>query len=171
MNVLITGANGFIGNNLQLHLAERKDVQVECFTREHSVAELPELLAGVDFIFHLAGINRPQGPQEFVEGNASLTQSLCDAVANVAVATGKKIPVVCSSSIQADRDNAYGQSKRAAENALFALQRDHGVPVHVFRLLNVFSKWCKPNYNSAVAPFATTLRVICRFRSTTLLLH
>jgi UDP-2-acetamido-2,6-beta-L-arabino-hexul-4-ose reductase len=153
MKVLITGANGFIGNNLQLHLAERKDVHVVCFTREHSVAQLPELLAGVDFVFHLAGINRPQDPQEFVEGNASLTQSLCDAVANVAVATGKKIPVVCSSSIQADRDNAYVQSKRAAENALFALQRDHGVPVHVFRLPNVFGKWCKPNYNSAVATF------------------
>ena len=153
MKVLITGANGFVGKNLQLHLAERKDVEVVCFTREHSVAQLPALLQGVDFVFHLAGINRPQDPAEFVTGNADLTLALCDAVAGLAATTGKKVPVVYTSSTQAARDNPYGQSKRTAENALFALQRDHGVPVHVFRLPNVFGKWCKPNYNSAVATF------------------
>ena len=153
MRVLITGANGFIGKNLQLYLAERQNVQVVCFTRDHAVAQLPEILQGADFVFHLAGINRTQDPQEFVLGNTNLTQALCDAVANVAVTTGKKIPVVCSSSIQANSDNSYGQSKRAAENALFALQRSQDVPVHVFRLPNVFGKWCKPNYNSAVATF------------------
>ncbi len=151
--VLITGANGFIGKNLQLHLAERQDVQVVCFTRDHMIAQLPELLQGVDIVFHLAGINRPQDPQEFVTGNASLTQALCKAVAQVAATSGKILPVVCASSIQATRDNPYGQSKRAAEESLFALQRSHGVPVHVFRLPNVFGKWCKPNYNSAVATF------------------
>ncbi len=153
VKVLITGANGFVGKNLQLHLAERKDVEVVCFTRKHSVAQLPELLQGVDFVFHLAGINRPQDPTEFVTGNADLTQALSDALAGVAATTGKKVPVVYTSSTQAARDNPYGQSKRTAENALFALQRDHGVPVHVFRLPNVFGKWCKPNYNSAVATF------------------
>lgn len=153
LKVLITGANGFIGKNLQLHLAEQQNVQVVCFTRKHEVAQLPELLQGVDFVFHLAGINRPQDPQEFVLGNTNLTQALCDAVANVAVTVGKKIPVVCSSSIQANNDTPYGQSKRAAEDALFALQRNYGLPVHVFRLPNVFGKWCKPNYNSAVATF------------------
>ncbi|MYZ53003.1 UDP-2-acetamido-2,6-beta-L-arabino-hexul-4-ose reductase [Malikia spinosa] len=153
MKVLITGANGFVGKNLQLHLAERQDVEVVCFTREHSVAQLPALLQGVDFVFHLAGINRPQDPAEFVTGNADLTQALCEAVAEMATASGKKVPVVYTSSTQAARDNPYGQSKRAAEDALFALQRDHGVPVHVFRLPNVFGKWCKPNYNSAVATF------------------
>lgn len=153
MKVLITGANGFVGKNLQLHLAERKDVEVVCFTREHSIAQLPNLLQGVDFVFHLAGINRPQDPAEFVTGNADLTQALCDAVAEIAQASGKKVPVVYTSSTQAARDNPYGQSKRAAEDALFALQRAHGVPVHVFRLPNVFGKWCKPNYNSAVATF------------------
>lgn len=151
--VLITGANGFIGKNLQLHLAERKDVQVVCFTRDHSDDQLPQLLHGVDFVFHLAGINRPQDPQEFVAGNADLTQALCNAVAHVAASSGKKVPVVCTSSIQAARDNPYGKSKRAAEDSLFALQQSHGVPVHVFRLPNVFGKWCKPNYNSAVATF------------------
>jgi UDP-2-acetamido-2,6-beta-L-arabino-hexul-4-ose reductase len=76
MKVLITGANGFVGKNLQLHLAERKDVQVVCFTRNDDVAQLPALLQGVDFVFHLAGINRPQDPQEFVSGNVDLTQAL-----------------------------------------------------------------------------------------------
>jgi UDP-2-acetamido-2,6-beta-L-arabino-hexul-4-ose reductase len=153
MKVLITGAGGFVGKNLQLHLAERKDVEVVCFTREHSVAQLPDLMQGVDFVFHLAGINRPQDPQEFVTGNVDLTQVLCQAVGAIAVASGKKVPVVYTSSTQADRDNPYGLSKRGAEGALFELRSEHGVPVHVFRLPNVFGKWCKPNYNSAVATF------------------
>lgn len=151
--VLITGANGFVGKNLQLHLAERKDLQVLCFTRESDVAQLPSLLQEMDFVFHLAGVNRPQDPQEFGVGNAELTQMLCQAVGAVVADTGRKIPVVYTSSTQAARDNPYGQSKRLAEEALFDLQRTWGVPVHVFRLPNVFGKWCKPNYNSAVATF------------------
>lgn len=151
--VLITGANGFVGKNLQLHLAERKDVQFLCFTRDSDVAQLPSLLEEVDFVFHLAGVNRPQDPQDFSVGNAELTQVLCQAVGAVVADTGRKIPVVYTSSMQAARENLYGQSKRLAEEALFALQRTSGVPVHVFRLPNVFGKWCKPNYNSAVATF------------------
>ena len=151
--VLITGADGFVGKNLQLHLAERKDVQVRCFTRGHSVAQLPELLQGVDFVFHLAGVNRPQDPQDFAVGNAGLTQALCQAVGAVAAATGQRVPVLYTSSTQAAHANPYGQSKRAAEDALFSLAASHQVPVHVFRLPNVFGKWCKPNYNSAVATF------------------
>lgn len=151
--ILITGANGFVGQNLQLHLSERKDVQVRCFTRANTVDELPALLDGADFVFHLAGVNRPQDPAAFVVGNAGLTQALCTALAQVATTTGRKVPVVFASSIQAAQDNAYGQSKRAAEDALFALQHEYGVPVHVFRLPNVFGKWARPNYNSAVATF------------------
>lgn len=151
--VLITGANGFVGKNLQLHLVERKDLQVLCFTRESDAAQLPSLLREVDFVFHLAGVNRPQDPQEFSVGNTELTQVLCRAVGVVAADTGRKIPVVYTSSTQAARVNPYGQSKRLAEEALFALQCTSGVPVHVFRLPNVFGKWCKPNYNSAVATF------------------
>lgn len=153
MKVLITGANGFVGKNLQLHLAERKDVQVVCFTRDDDVAQLPALLQGVDFVFHLAGVNRPQDPQEFVSGNVDLTRALCQAVGALVVARGKPVPIVYTSSAQAGRDNPYGQSKRGAEDALLALQRSHSVPVHIFRLPNVFGKWCKPNYNSAVATF------------------
>ena len=151
--ILITGANGFVGQNLQLHLSERKDVQVRCFTRANTVDELPALLNGADFVFHLAGVNRPQDPAAFVVGNAGLTQALCTALAQVATTTGRKVPVAFASSIQAAQDNAYGQSKRAAEDALFALQHEYGVPVHVFRLPNVFGKWARPNYNSAVATF------------------
>jgi UDP-2-acetamido-2,6-beta-L-arabino-hexul-4-ose reductase len=153
LKVLITGANGFIGKNLQLHLAERQDVIVVCYTREHTVAQLPALLQGIDFVFHLAGINRSQDPQEFIIGNANLTQALCDAVANEATSTQKKIPIVFSSSIQVNSDNLYGQSKCAAESALLMLKQSHGIPVHIFRLPNVFGKWCKPNYNSVVATF------------------
>lgn len=151
--VLITGANGFVGKNLRLHLAERKDIEVVVFTREQSVSQLATLLEGVDYVFHLAGVNRPQDHQEFVVGNASLTEALCDAVAEVAVSTGKKIPIVFASSTQAARDNPYGVSKRAAENVLFSLERENEVPVHLFRLPNIFGKWCKPNYNSVVATF------------------
>ena len=153
MKILITGANGFVGKNLQLHLAERKDVTVICFTRSHNVAQLPQLLQGVNFVFHLAGVNRPQDPLEFTTGNADLTQALCGAVRDVVTVTGKSVPIICSSSIQAGCDNPYGQSKLAAEHALQAATLSHGIPVHIFRLPNVFGKWCKPNYNSAVATF------------------
>lgn len=153
MRVLITGANGFVGKNLQLHLAERKDVEVVCFTRSDDVKALPLLVAGVDFVFHLAGINRPKDPAEFVTGNRDLTQALCAAIARVAEATGKKVPVIYTSSAQARNDSAYGVSKRGAEDALGQLTRELHVPVHIFRLPNVFGKWCKPNYNSAVATF------------------
>lgn len=153
MKVLITGADGFLGKNLQLLLAERKDVEVFCFTRKHSVGQLTDMLQGMDFVFHFAGINRPHDPAEFAVGNTDLTQALCSAIASLASGSGKKVSVIYTSSTQAVCDNPYGQSKLAAEDALFALQREHDVPVHVFRLPNVFGKWCKPNYNSAVATF------------------
>jgi UDP-2-acetamido-2,6-beta-L-arabino-hexul-4-ose reductase len=117
------------------------------------VAQLPALLQGVDFVFHLAGVNRPQDPQEFVSGNVDLTQALCKAVGAVTAATGKLVPIVYTSSAQAGRDNPYGQSKRGAEESLQTAARNHQVPVHIFRLPNVFGKWYKPNYNSAVATF------------------
>ena len=153
MKVLITGANGFVGKNLQLHLAERKDVQVVCFTRSDDATQLPALLQGVDFVFHLAGVNRPQDPREFVSGNVDLTQAICQAAGMVAEATGKSVPIIYTSSAQVGRDTPYGQSKRGAEDALVAAAHRHKLPVHLFRLPNVFGKWCKPNYNSAIATF------------------
>lgn len=153
MRVLVTGAEGFIGKNLRLHLGERADVEVVCYDARNAVTQLPEILRGVDFVFHLAGINRPQDPQEFVTGNRELTQALCKAVCSMADDSGRRVPIVLTSSIQAVRDTPYGASKRGAEAAVFAAQRSHQLPVHVFRLPNVFGKWCRPNYNSAVATF------------------
>ena len=149
MKVLITGANGVVGKNLQLHLSERSDVEVSCFTREHNESDLQSLVADVDIVFHLAGINRPEDPAEFKQGNTDLTQSLCKALQ----AANKKIPVVYSSSIQAAAENPYGDSKRAAEDELLAHAGKTGSPVYIYRLPNVFGKWARPNYNSAVATF------------------
>ena len=153
MRVLVTGANGFIGLNLQLRLREREDVQVVCYTRDHHVGQLTELLDGVSFVFHLAGVNRPKDPKEFKVGNTDFTRDLCQAVTTAARSKGRAIPILYTSSTQALQDNAYGQSKREAEELLAATGKDPLVPVHVFRLPNVFGKWCRPNYNSAVATF------------------
>lgn len=153
MKVLITGADGFIGRNLQLHLSERKGIDVIRFTRDHDFAQLPALLQGTDFVFHLAGINRPQDPREFITGNVDLTQALCRAVVERSKASGKAIPVVYTSSTQAERDNPYGRSKRQAEEVLQEAASGGAFPLRILRLPNVFGKWCKPNYNSGVATF------------------
>jgi UDP-2-acetamido-2,6-beta-L-arabino-hexul-4-ose reductase len=152
MKVLITGANGFFGQNLRIHLSERKELTVIPFTRDNDIAELPDLLGEIDFIFHFAAVNRPEDPEEFMAVNADFTRELCHMI----VATGRKIPLIYTSSIQASQSNPYGMSKRASEALLFSLQAS-GNPVHIFRLPNVFGKWCKPNYNSVVATFCYNL--------------
>jgi len=149
MKALITGANGFVAKNLRIHLSERSDIEVVFFTRDHTTYELDNLLDGVGFVFHLAGVNRPKNNEEFKQGNVSLTQSLCLAIEK----KGKRIPVIYSSSIQAEFDNPYGKSKRNAEEVLIRFSKKTGSPLYIFRLPNVFGKWCKPNYNSAVATF------------------
>lgn len=147
--VLITGANGFIGKNLAVHLRERANIEILTFVKGETLLALEEKAAKADFIFHLAGINRPQTELEFVQGNTDLTVALCNAIR----ASGRHVPLIYTSSIQAERDNPYGHSKRLAEEALHALQAETGSPVYVYRLPNVFGKWCRPNYNSAVATF------------------
>ena len=152
MKVLITGADGFIGKNLQLALSPCQEVEVRCFDRSHTSQQLVEMLEGVEFVFHLAGVNRPHDPAEFASGNTDLTAVLCQALA-VQAAAGIRIPVVYTSSSQAAQSNPYGESKRGAEELLFDLKRQHDVPVYVLRLPNVFGKWSRPNYNSVVATF------------------
>lgn len=149
MRVLITGANGFVGKNLIAHLERRQDVEILTFSRSDDLSALVERVAQADFVFHLAGVNRPQDPEEFKEGNTELTVELCKAIK----ASGRQLPVVYTSSSQASLDNPYGVSKRAAEDALQALAQQHNSAVHLLRLPNVFGKWAKPNYNSAVATF------------------
>lgn len=153
MKVLITGANGFVGQNLIAHLGERADIDVVRFTRDDVLSSLPGLVAQVDFVFHLAGVNRPVDPQEFNTGNTDLTGALCNAV----ISSGRRVPVLYTSSSQAELDNPYGSSKRGAEELLLNLQASADVPVYLFRLPNVFGKWARPNYNSAVATFCNNI--------------
>lgn len=152
-HVLITGANGFIGKNLAVRLAELPGYGVSAFVRGDDVAQLPELVAQCDVVIHLAGENRPADESAFAQVNTGLTVALCDAIANEVRSQGRQIPLLLASSTQAERDNPYGKSKLAAEQAVQALADSTGNPCVVFRLPGVFGKWCKPNYNSVVATF------------------
>jgi UDP-2-acetamido-2,6-beta-L-arabino-hexul-4-ose reductase len=147
--ILITGSEGFVGKNLHVTLQQRMDLRILCFDVHNDPANLASLLDQADFVFHLAGVNRPQSPGEFQTGNTSLTEQICQHL----FASGRQIPVVLSSSTQAALENPYGASKRGAEVAVCKYGRSAGVQTHVFRLPNVFGKWCRPNYNSAVATF------------------
>ncbi|NVN93111.1 MAG: capsular polysaccharide biosynthesis protein CapF [Desulfuromonadales bacterium] len=151
--VLVTGSNGFVGKNLVVTLLQRTDIRVTGFDSDDDPATLPALVREADFIFHLAGVNRPQNLEEFTSGNAGLTQTLISHL----VGQGATTPLLISSSIQAAQDNPYGVSKRQAEEAVFAYGKQTGAPVYVYRLPNVFGKWCRPNYNSAVATFCNNI--------------
>ncbi|GAB2496023.1 UDP-2-acetamido-2,6-beta-L-arabino-hexul-4-ose reductase [Arenimonas alkanexedens] len=153
MKILLTGAEGFIGKNLRVALSEQPAYEVLAVTRSTSVAEFLDAVRQADAVIHLAGVNRPQDPAEFVSGNTECTLRLCDALR----ATGRVVPVAFASSIQAELDNPYGNSKRAAEECLVAHASSTGSPVAIFRLPNVFGKWCRPDYNSAVATFCHNL--------------
>jgi UDP-2-acetamido-2,6-beta-L-arabino-hexul-4-ose reductase len=148
MNVLVTGANGFIGKNLVIRLNEL-GIKTESYNRENSIQDLPALFKKTDFIVHLAGENRPVDDKDFDVVNAGLTMSICDTLRSL----GEKTPIILASSTQAEFDNAYGKSKLNAEAAVKTLEIDTGCPVHVYRLPGVFGKWCKPHYNSVVATF------------------
>ncbi len=148
MRVLVTGANGFIGKNLVVRLREL-DIHTKVYTRESSIQDLPELVKRIDYIIHLAGENRPADEKDFDVVNVGLTVSICKAVHS----TGRQIPIVLASSIQATRNNAYGRSKLDAEITLKEFELNTGNHVYIYRLPGVFGKWCKPNYNSVVATF------------------
>lgn len=156
-NVLVTGANGFIGKNLRVRLGELPGFQVLAFVRGDDVGQLPALLAQADAVIHMAGENRPQDESAFALVNTGLTVALCDAIAAQVSNHGRTVPLLLASSTQAERDNPYGRSKLAAEQAVQALAQATGNPVTVFRLPGVFGKWCKPSYNSVVATFCHNL--------------
>jgi UDP-2-acetamido-2,6-beta-L-arabino-hexul-4-ose reductase len=149
MRVLVTGANGFVGKNLLVRLSEIAGIEALSFTRDDGDAALAGLVAKADFVVHLAGVNRPKSEGEFKTGNADLTQRLCAALQ----ADGRAVPIAYASSTQALADNPYGRSKLEAENLIKAYAARSGAAAYVYRLPNVFGKWCRPNYNSAIATF------------------
>jgi len=146
--VLVTGANGFLGSNLCLRLGELGHEVIRA-GRGFDRQSLAAAAARADFVFHLAGVNRPSDPAEFTTGNVDFTQTLCEALATA----NNRAPIVYSSSTQAAADNPYGLSKQAAEQELLQHGARTGAVIHLFRLPNVFGKWARPNYNSAIATF------------------
>lgn len=144
MNVLVTGGNGFIGKHLCLKL-KRCGFTVFSFDLDKNDEDLRNYISQSDFIVHLAGINRPLTKEEFYDGNTNFTKKVVDLVKQ----SHRNIPIIMSSSIQASLDNDYGKSKKMGEDYLLS----SGLPVYIYRLNNVFGKWCRPNYNSACATF------------------
>lgn len=153
MRILVTGAGGFIGRNLCVRLREAGHRDIICITRASSLADLRQGVTEADFVYHLAGVNRPKTDEEFVQGNHGFTEQLCGALA----ACGRQVPVVFSSSIQVAQENPYGRSKLAAETALLRYAQATNTPLFIFRLANTFGKWARPNYNSVVATFCHNL--------------
>lgn len=151
--VLVTGAFGFIGRNLVATLSRKEDIEVLKIGSKHSLNELEECAIKADFIFHLAGINRPENIEDFTSGNAGFTQQLID----ILNANNKRTPILLSSSIQAEHNNPYGISKYAAEDTISNYGRSVGVNTFIYRLPNVFGKWGKANYNSVIATFCNNI--------------
>ena len=148
-NILITGADGFIGKNLLFSLRGREDVTVTAILKSDTWAALKNALQHADIIFHLAGINRPESQDEFAVGNTELTKQIIQELE----CKNKKSKIILPSSIQANLDNPYGRSKKAAEDLLYEHHLKTGAQVAIYRLPNVFGKWSRPNYNTVVATF------------------
>ncbi|MBC8532365.1 capsular polysaccharide biosynthesis protein CapF [Gehongia tenuis] len=153
MKILVTGAKGFIGRNLIAQLKNRGYKDILLYDIDSEDGLLDEYAASCEFVFHLAGINRPKEQKEFMEGNFGFTATLLEALKR----NQSHAPVLVTSSIQADLDNPYGQSKRAGENLIFDYGKETGNLTYVYRLPNVFGKWCRPNYNSVVATFCNNI--------------
>jgi len=153
VKILVTGAKGFIGKNLIAELRNRNYKDIFEYDLDTKEELLDEYCKEADFVFNLAGINRPEKIEEFQEGN-------CDFVATL-ISTLRKhendCPILLSSSVQAELDNPYGASKRAGEELLLSYGKEVGAEVFVYRLPNVFGKWCRPNYNSGVATFCNNI--------------
>ncbi len=169
MNILVTGAKGFVGKNLTASLANIRDnkdrthpelkiEQIFCYDIDSTPEELDNYCAQADFVFNLAGVNRPQNPEEFMQGNFGFASKLLDSLK----AHHNTCPVMLSSSIQATLkgrfgNSEYGRSKKAGEDLFFDYAKETGAKVLVYRFPNLFGKWCRPNYNSAVATFCNNI--------------
>ncbi|MBQ9312259.1 MAG: capsular polysaccharide biosynthesis protein CapF [Bacteroidales bacterium] len=164
MKILVTGAKGFVGKNLVAQLQNikqekarwysvSKDIDIYEYDIDSTEEELDKYCRDCDFVFHLAGVNRPKEQKEFMEGNFGFT----DTLLNTLKKHKNTCPVMISSSIQALLDNPYGESKRAGENLMREYSKQTGAKVLIYRFPNVFGKWCKPNYNSAVATFCNNI--------------
>lgn len=149
MKVLVTGAKGFIGKNLIQELKHKDYIEIYECDIDTTQEELEEYTKKCEFVFHLAGVNRPENEEEFMKGNFGFTSKLLDLLE----LNNNKCPIMISSSIQAALDNPYGKSKKAGEDLIFEYGKRNNVKVLVYRFQNVFGKWCRPNYNSAVATF------------------
>lgn len=149
MRILITGSKGFIGKNLTVHFSEMDDVEVVGVDRDTEFSEIENVIDGVDYIIHLAGVNRPKDAKEFYEGNTDLTQQIVDLLKS----KNLQIPIIYTSSIQAALDNDYGKSKKQAEDVVL----EYGNGSLIYRFHNVFGKWCRPNYNSVIATFCNNI--------------
>ncbi len=149
MKILVTGAKGFIGKNLIAELRNRKYTEILEYDRDTDPSLLEEFCIEAEFVFHLAGVNRPEEESEFMEDNFGFTSDLLNSLKK----HNNSCPVMISSSIQAELNNPYGESKKAGEDLLFDYGKETGAKVIVYRFPNVFGKWCRPNYNSAVATF------------------
>ena len=157
MKILITGANGFVGKNLVSTLKNIKDgkdktrnIDIEdiySYDADNTIDDLKKYTSDCDFVFHLAGINRPKDVSEFYEGNASFTETLCSLLEE----HDNKSPILISSSIQASKDNDYGKSKKEGEEYILNHGKKMDSKVYIYRLANLFGKWCRPNYNSVTA--------------------
>lgn len=147
--ILVTGSSGFIGKNLCSHLANIDDLEVTRFDKDSTAAELEKLVLEANFIFHLAGVNRPENESEFKSVNTGLTKSIIDLLSS----NKKETPILITSSVQALLDNPYGRSKKEAEQIVAGWAIKNKSSVFIYRLPSIFGKWCRPNYNSVVATF------------------
>lgn len=149
MKILVTGASGFVGKNLVAELKNKGFEDLFLYTRENSLEDLEDYTKECEFVFHLAGVNRPKDEKEFMDGNFKFTSKLLELLKKYE----NKAPVLITSSTQAEKDNLYGSSKKAGEDLLFEYQKETDVNVYVYRLPNVFGKWSRPNYNTVVATY------------------